>query len=190
MEKIAVPVGATGRGTQHAQSPEAWFMHTPGLKVVVPSTPYDAKGLLKTAIRDDNPVIFFEHKHLYGSKSPGGKSKISSTKPFSTMTPAPEEGISLEVIDPRTLVPFDKEMVLNSVKKTGRLIIVTEDSRTCGIGAEISAMISEEAFDYLDFPIRRVAGLDTPIPFAPLAESYVIPDEERVVKAIKEMTIG
>lgn len=226
---IRAPLGSTNRGAQHGQSVEAWFMHTPGLKVVVPSTPYDAKGLLLTAIRDDNPVMFFEHKYLYGSKSPGGKADTAGEKIAEGFTPAPreeyvipfgkadvkkrgrdvtvvatllmvhkalavaskleKEGMSIEVIDPRTLVPLDEEVILESVKKTGRLAIVTEDCLRGGVGAEIAAIVSEKAFDYLDAPIKRVAALNTPIPFAPVAESYVIPNEDRIVQAIRE-TLG
>lgn len=224
---IRAPLGSTTRGAQHGQSPEAWFMHTPGLKVVAPSTPYDAKGLLKTAIRDDNPVIFFEHKSLYGSKSPGGKSNTKDPKNSTGLLPAPREeytlpfgkadvkregrdvtvvatflmihkmlivaeefareGIEVEVIDPRTLVPLDEDTILDSVKKTGRFVVVTEGCSTAGVGAEIAAMVSEKAFDYLDAPIKRVGALDIPIPFAPIAENLVIPSEERMTKAIKEI---
>ncbi|MFH0797586.1 MAG: alpha-ketoacid dehydrogenase subunit beta [Candidatus Omnitrophota bacterium] len=223
---IRAPVGATGRGAQHSQSLEAWFMHTPGLKVVVPSTPYDAKGLLKAAIRDNNPVMFFEHKRLYGSRSPGGKARTISGEMEATMTPAPDEeyviplgqadikkkgkditviatlfmvhrvlaiaealqkeGIDIEVVDPRTLVPLDKETIINSVKKTGRAVIVSEDPLTCGVTSEIASIIAEEAFDYLDAPIKRVAVMDTPIPFAPASEDYVLPNEKRIVTAIRE----
>lgn len=224
---IRAPLGSTNRGAQHGQSVEAWFMHTPGLKVVVPSTPYDAKGLLLTAVRDDNPVMFFEHKYLYGSKSPGGKADTAGNEIAERFTPAPreeymipfgkadvkkegrdvtvvatllmvhkallasgkleKEGISVEVIDPRTLVPLDEEAILNSVKKTGRLVIVTEDCLRGGVGAEIAAIVSERAFDYLDAPIKRVAALNTPIPFAPVAETYVIPNENRIVEVIREI---
>lgn len=224
---IRAPLGSTNRGAQHGQSVEAWFMHTPGLKVVVPSTPYDAKGLLITAIRDDNPVMFFEHKYLYGSKSPGGKADTAGNEITKGFTPAPreeyiipfgkadvkkegrdvtvvatllmvhkalavakeleKEGISIEVIDPRTLVPLDEKTILSSVRKTGRVIIVTEDCLRGGIGAEIAAIISEKAFDFLDAPIKRVAALNTPIPFAPVAEKYVIPNQDRIIKAVKEI---
>lgn len=223
---IRAPLGSTNRGAQHGQSVEAWFMHTPGLKVVVPSTPYDAKGLLITAIRDDNPVMFFEHKYLYGSKSPGGKLETRGDEIAEGFTSAPredytipfgranvkkegkditiiatllmvhkalaaakeleKEGISIEVIDPRTLVPLDEKTILSSVRKTGRVIIVTEDCLRGGIGAEIAAIISEKAFDFLDAPIKRVAALNTPIPFAPVAEKYVIPNQDRIIKAVKE----
>jgi len=219
---IRIPTGATRRGAQHAQSPEAFFIHVPGLKIAVPCTPYDAKGLLKTAIRDDNPVLFFEHKLLYGGRgyrSVRGGIEISSAVPeeeylipfgaadikregddvtivakllmvhrsLSAAEKLQKEGISVEVIDPRTLVPFDKETVINSVKKTGRLIIVEEDTKTGGWGAEVAAMIGEKAIDFLDAPIMRVSTFDTPIPASPPLEDYVIPNEERIIKAVKEI---
>jgi len=224
---IRAPVGATGRAAQHSQSLEAFFMHAPGLKVAMPSTPYDAKGLLTAAIRDDNPVMIFEHKLLYGSTSPGGKAKTAVGEAASFLKVAPEEdyvvelgkadvkmegkdvtvvatlfmahkvlgltsrlkeeGIDIEVIDPRTLVPLDKETIINSVKKTGRLVIVSEDCQMCGVGAEISAMIADEAFDYLDAPIKRVSTMNTPIPFAPKCEQYVLPNEKRILDAIHEV---
>ncbi len=224
---IRAPLGSTNRGAQHGQSVEAWFMHTPGLKVAVPSTPYDAKGLLLTAIREDNPVMFFEHKYLYGGRSPGGKLETRGDEIAEGFTPAPrkeymipfgradvkkkgrdvtiiatllmvhkalavakkleKEGISIEVIDPRTLVPLDEKTILSSVRKTGRVIIVTEDCLRGGIGAEVAAIISEKAFDFLDAPIKRVAALNTPIPFAPVAEKYVIPNQDRIIKAVKEI---
>ncbi len=223
---IRAALGSTNRGAQHGQSVEAWFMHTPGLKVVVPSTPYDAKGLLKTAIRDDNPVMFFEHKYLYGSKSPGGSKVKEIGEPMVTFAPAPrneytiafgkadvkregkdvtivatllmvhrslsaakkleKEGISVEVIDPRTLVPLDIDTIIESVEKTGRLVIVAEDCKTGGIGAEIAAIVADDAFDYLDAPIKRVAALDTPIPLAPISENYVIPNEDRIINAVRK----
>jgi len=220
---IRIPTGASGRGAQHAQSPEAFFTHVPGLKVAAPSSPYDAKGLLKTAIRDDNPVLFFEHKLLYGSKGyrseRGGVEVVSVVPEEEYLIPfgvadikrkgndvtivtkllmvykslivarkLEEEGISVEVIDPRTLVPFDKESVINSVKKTGRLVIVEEDTKTGGWGAEVAAIIVEEAIDYLDAPVKRISTMDTPIPPPPL-ESYIIPDEERIIKAVKELFV-
>ena len=221
------PYGATGRAAQHSQSLEAWFMHTPGLKLIMPSTPYDAKGLLKTAIRDDNPVICFEHKLLYGAKSPGGKAKTAVDDLGASFTPAPpeeylipfgvadvkrpgsdvtvlatglmvhksikagerlaQEGIEIEVIDPRTLVPLDKETILRSVAKTSRLVIVSEDVRNCGVTAEISAMVAEEGLLYLEAPIKRVAVADTPIPFAPIMESAVLPNEEKIIGAVRSV---
>jgi len=227
---IRAPYGATGRAAQHSQSLEAWFVHTPGLKVVMPSTPYDAKGLLKTAIRDDNPVMFFEHKLLYGATSPGGKAKTAVDDLDETFRPAPEEeytvpfgkcdvkregkdvtivatgymvhssveaakrveklGIDCEVIDPRTLVPLDRETILRSVEKTGRLVIVSEDVLSCGVSAEISAMVAEHGIFFLDAPIRRVAVPDTPIPFAPVMEQSVIPQVEQIVEAVKSVVYG
>ncbi len=221
------PVGATGRAAQHSQSLEAWFMHIPGLKVVMPSTPYDAKGLLKTAIRDDNPVVFLEHKLLYGAKSPGGKAQTAVGGLGSVFKPAPQEeylipfgqadikrpgkdvtivatslmvhkavkaaeqlkaeGIDVEVIDPRTLVPLDEETILQSVRKTSRLVVVSEDVLTCGMTSEISAMVAEKALFDLKAPIKRVAVLDTPIPFAPVMERNAIPDEQRITDAVRSV---
>jgi len=224
---MRAPVGATGRAAQHSQSLEAWFMHTPGLKVVMPSTPYDAKGLLKTAIRDDNPVVFLEHKLLYGGSSPGGKAKSAVSKLGEAFRPAPPEdytipfgqadikrpgrdvtvvatsymvhkslkaaeqlqaeGIEAEVIDPRTLVPLDRQTILESVAKTGRLVIVTEDVLTCGVGAEIAAIVADEGLFYLDAPIKRVSIPDTPVPFAPVMENAVIPQERDIADAIRSV---
>jgi pyruvate/2-oxoglutarate/acetoin dehydrogenase E1 component len=216
------PVGATTRGSQHGQSLEAFFMHVPGLKVACPSNPYDGKGLLKTAIRDDNPVIFFEHKLLYGSKGarkekgglqvtgmvpeeeyliPFGKASV--VRPGRDVTlvanllmvhrcmQASEilagEGIEAEVIDIRTLVPFDWPAVFESVKKTGRLIIVEEDNLTGGWGAEIAARVADDWIGYLDAPIRRVAAPDTPVPFAPVMENFYVPSVERIVSAVRAL---
>ena len=222
---VRAPYGATGRAAQHSQSLEAWFMHTPGLKVVMPSTPYDAKGLLKTAIHDNNPVIFLEHKLLYGSKSPGGKAKTAVGEMNEVFRPAPpeeytvpfgeaeikrtgtdvtvvatgymvhrairaaleldKEGVSVEVIDPRTLVPLDKAAILSSVEKTSRLVVVSEDVRTCGMTAEIAAMVAEEGLYFLAAPVRRVCVPDTPIPFAPVMETAVSPQITDIVDAIR-----
>jgi len=202
--------GGVNIAAHHSQCLEALFMHIPGLQVAVPSTPYDAKGLLKTAIRNDNPVIFCEHKLLYPITGPvpeeeytlpfgeanikreGSDVTIIATlymvhKALNAAEKLEEEGISAEVVDPRTLVPLDKETIINSVKKTGRVVIVTEDCRTAGVSAEIAAIIAEEALDYLDAPIRRVANPDVPIPFSPPLESYVIPDEKRIIEAVKEV---
>ena len=224
---VRAPYGATGRGAQHSQSLEAWFVHTPGLKVVMPPTPYDAKGLLKTAIRDDNPVVFLEHKLLYGATSPGGKAASAVDDLDETFTPAPDEeylipfgaadvkrpgtdvtvvatgimlhkairaakqleesGVSCEVIDPRTLVPLDRETIIDSVKKTGRLVVVSEDVRSCGVTAEVAALVAEEALYYLDAPIRRVAVPDTPIPFAPVMERAVIPQVDDILEAVQSV---
>ncbi len=202
--------GGVNIAAHHSQCLEALFMHIPGLQVAVPSTPYDAKGLLKTAIRNDNPVIFCEHKLLYPITGPvpeeeytlpfgeanikreGSDVTIIATlymvhKALNAAEKLEEEGISAEVVDPRTLVPLDKETIINSVKKTGRVVIVTEDCRTAGVSAEIAAIIAEEALDYLDAPIKRVANPDVPIPFSPPLESYVIPDEKRIIEAVKEV---
>jgi pyruvate dehydrogenase E1 component beta subunit len=221
---IRAPIGAAGRAAQHSQSLEAWFMHTPGLKVVMPSTPYDAKGLLKTAIRDDNPVLFLEHKLLYGARSPGGKAQTAVGKLTEAYRPAPEEdytipfgvadikrpgrdvtivgtgfmvhqalqaalvlekqGVEAEVIDPRTLVPLDKDTILRSVEKTSRLVIVSEDVMTCGVAAEISALVAEYGIFSLDAPIKRISVPDTPIPFAPVMERAVIPQVERITGVV------
>jgi pyruvate/2-oxoglutarate/acetoin dehydrogenase E1 component len=207
---VRTPFGAgVNIASHHSQSLEAWFMHTPGLFVAVPSTPYDAKGLLKTAIRGSNPVFFVEHKLLYPLKGmipeedytlPFGVADIkregSDVTIFATLIMVhkalaaaeklKKEGISVEVIDPRTLTPLDKASIVKSVKKTGRIIIVTEDCKTAGVSAEIAAVVAEEAVDYLDAPIKRVAEPDTPIPFSPPLEQFVIPDEKSIIKAVKE----
>jgi len=219
---MRAPVGATSRGAQHAQSLEAFFTHIPGLKVLAPSTAYDAKGLLKSAVRDDNPVLFFEHKLLYGSKGPrserGAISPIGEVPGEEYLVPIGEgvirregrditivgklltvyralaaakqlaqEGIEAEVIDPRTLVPLDKELILESVRKTGRLVIVEEDNLTGGWAADIAAIVAEEAFFWLDAPIKRVSAPDTPVPFAPVMEQFYVPSEERVIQAVKSL---
>jgi len=208
---IRTPFGAgVNIAAHHSQSLEAWFMHIPGLKVAIPSIPYDAKGLLKTAIRDDNPVMFFEHKLLYPVKGPvpeeeylipfgvaevkreGEDVTIVATlymvhKALAAAETLSKEGIEAEVIDPRTLVPLDRQAIVNSVKKTGRIVIVTEDCKTAGVSAEIAAMVAEEALDYLDAPIKRVAEPDTPIPFSPPLEQFVIPNEKSIIKALKEI---
>jgi pyruvate dehydrogenase E1 component beta subunit len=208
---IRTPFGAgVNIAAHHSQSLEAWFMHVPGLYVTVPSTPYDAKGLLKTAIRGNNPVFFCEHKLLYPIegevpkeeytipfglaevKREGADATIIATlymvhKALNAAKELEKEGISAEVVDPRTLTPLDKKTILKSVKKTGRLIIVSEDCRTAGVSAEIAATVAEEAIDYLDAPIKRVAEPDTPIPFSPPLEQYVIPDEKGIIKAVKEV---
>ncbi|MGD0979735.1 MAG: alpha-ketoacid dehydrogenase subunit beta [Candidatus Bathyarchaeia archaeon] len=208
---IRTPFGAgVNIGSHHSQSLEAWFMHIPGLQVAVPSTPYAAKGLLKTAIRGSNPVLFCEHKLLYPVEGdvpedeytiPFGvaevKMKGSDVTVVATMymvhkalnaaAELEEGGLSVEVIDPRTLTPLDKKTIVNSVKKTGRLVIASEDCKTGGVSAEISSVVAEEAIDYLDAPIKRVTGADTPIPFSPPLEQYVIPDEKAIINAVKEV---
>jgi acetoin:2,6-dichlorophenolindophenol oxidoreductase subunit beta len=219
---MRAPVGSTRRGSQHAQSLEAFFTHIPGLKVLAPSTAYDAKGLLKSAVRDDNPVLIFEHKLLYGSK--GGRSEKGALSPvgevpeeeylvpigkgavrregsdvtivgklltvYRALAAAEElagEGIEAEVIDPRTLVPLDRELILESVRKTGRLVVVEEDNRTNGWAAEIAAMAAEEAFFWLDAPVKRVSAPDTPPPFAPVMEEFYVPSVARVVEAVRSL---
>jgi pyruvate/2-oxoglutarate/acetoin dehydrogenase E1 component len=219
---MRVPVGATRRGAQHAQSLEAFLAHVPGLKVVAPSTAYDAKGLLKSAVRDENPVLIFEHKLLYGSKGPrsekGALSPIGEVPDEEYLVPIGQgvirregrdvtivgklltvyralaaaeelarEGIEAEIIDPRTLVPLDKELVLESVRKTGRLVIVEEDNLTGGWAGEIAAIVAEEAFFWLDAPVKRVSAPDTPVPFAPVMEQFYVPSEERIIEAVRSL---
>lgn len=208
---IRTPFGAgVNIASHHSQSLEAWFMHVPGLYVAVPSTPYDAKGLLKTAIRGNNPVFFCEHKLLYpvedevpeeeytipfgaaDVKREGADVTILATlymvhKALNAAKQLEKEGVDAEVVDPRTLTPLDKQAIIRSVKKTGRLVIVSEDCKTAGVSAEIAAMVAEEAVDYLDAPIKRVAEPDTPIPFSPPLEQYVIPDEKAIMKAVKKV---
>jgi len=201
----------TGAACQHSQSLEAWFCHVPGLKVVMPGTPYDAKGLLKAAIRDDNPVIFFETKRLYSETGevpegdyvlPLGKADIKRAGSdvtlvcYGGMVPrclaAAErlaaEGVGVEIVDPRTLSPLDTETIVDSAKKTGRVLIVHEACKTGGWGAEISAAIAEsEAFAHLKAPIMRLGGADAPIPFSPELERDAVPtyeDIENVLRAV------
>jgi len=199
-------------GPYHSSNPEAWFFHVPGLKIVAPSTPYDAKGLMKAAIRDNNPVLYFEFKYLYrrikgevpdeeyiielgkGDVKRHG-SDISIITYGSTVhhsleaagRVSNEDGIDTEVIDLRSLVPLDKQLILDSVKKTGKVLIVHEDTLTGGIGGEIAALISEFAFQYLDAPIKRVAALDAPVPFAPTLEEYHLPNAEKIAEALREL---
>ena len=202
--------GGVAAGPHHSQSLEAIYAHIPGLLVVMPSSAYDVKGLLKSSIREDNPVIFIEHKKLYGEAGevpeeeylvPLGKGEVKrqgkdmtvvtySRCVIRTLTVAEElqkDGIELEVVDPRTLKPLDEDVILSSVKKTGKAMVVYEACRTGGFGAEIAAMIAEKAFDYLDAPIKRVAALDSPIPFNPKMEDYVIPNENDIKTAAMEL---
>lgn len=206
---LRCPAGSgAGAAAQHSQSLEAWFCHVPGLKVVTPSTPAEAKGLLKAAIRDDNPVIFIEQKLLYRKTGdvpmdpdfiiPLGKADTKKAGSdvsiitygrmvWSAMEAAEileEQGISMEVVDLRSLVPIDRDAVLASVRKTGRVIVLNEAVKTGGFAGEISAMIAEsDAFDYLDGPIVRLAGSDTPIPYNPELEKAVIPSVNEIVSA-------
>ncbi|MHC4712047.1 MAG: alpha-ketoacid dehydrogenase subunit beta [Planctomycetota bacterium] len=206
--------GGVGNGlaAQHSQSLEAIYYHIPGLKLVMPSTPYDAKGLLKSAIRDDDPVIFIEHKLLYMSEGevPAddycvelGKGDVKragrdvTLVAWSNMVPRSlsaaerlaEEGIEVEVIDPRTLVPLDEEMIIESVRKTERAVIVQEAVRRGGVASDIASIIQERAFDFLDAPIEIVAGRNTPIPFNLRLEGACVPREEDIVAAVKR-TVG
>ena len=217
---MRVPVGATGRGAQHAQSLEGFFTHAPGLKVICPATAYDAKGLLKAAIRDENPVLVFEHKLLYGGKRSenGALSMVGEvptddyTLPFGrgvvrregsditlvanllmmyrAMDAAAElekDDISCEVIDPRTLEPFDYELVTESLRKTRRLMIVHEDTYRNGWGAQLASYIAEHQIYLLDAPIKRLATHDVPIPCASSMENFVIPSTARIVDAARSL---
>jgi pyruvate/2-oxoglutarate/acetoin dehydrogenase E1 component len=208
---LRTPAGSgTGAAAQHSQSLEAWMAHIPGLKVVQPSTAYDVKGLLKAAIDDDNPVIFYEHKLLYKTSSHVpeepykielGKADIKREgtdvtivataimvhKALEAAAQLEKEGISVEVVDPRTIVPLDKETIINSVKKTGRLIVVHEAVQRGGIGGEIVSVVAEsEAFDYLDAPIKRLGGKEVPIPYNPKLEKAAIPQVPDIIEAVKE----
>jgi pyruvate dehydrogenase E1 component beta subunit len=207
---IRTPYGGGIRGGHyHSQSPEAYFTHTPGLKVVIPSTPYDAKGLLASAIRGEDPVLFMEPKKIYRSVKgevptdaytvPLGKARIAkegtdmSIFCYGAMVEvvekaalkATEEGINVEIVDLRTLSPLDEETILASVEKTGRALVVYEAPKTCGYGAEIAATIAEKAIEYLEAPIKRVAGFDTPFPYT--LEYVYMPHPARVLMAIREL---
>jgi pyruvate dehydrogenase E1 component beta subunit len=199
-----------GAAAQHSQSLEALFMHLPGLKVVMPSTPHDAKGLLIEAIRDDNPVVFLEHKLLYALEGevpdgaytiPFGQvdikregkdvTVVATAKMVHSALGAAEklaaDGISVEVVDPRTLCPLDEEGIIESVKKTHRLVIVHEEVKFAGSGAEIAAMVAEKAFDYLDAPILRVAAPFCPVPFSAPLEQAFIPGEDQIIEAVRKV---
>jgi 2-oxoisovalerate dehydrogenase E1 component beta subunit len=203
--------GGVHGGPFHSANPEMYFVHTPGLKVVYPSTAHDAKGLLKSAIRDNNPVLFFEHKFLYRRVKeeipegdytvPIGKAVVRregrdltiasyAAMAHTSLEAAAQlatEGIEAEVIDLRTLLPLDRETILSSVKKTHRLLVVHEDTRTGGIAGEIAAVVFEGAFDDLDGPVVRVTGLDTPVPYSPPLEEYFLPNVEKVAAAAREL---
>jgi len=215
--KAKVPVvirtqGGTGRSSaaQHAQSLEAWFVHVPGLKVVMPSTAYDLKGLLKAAIRDDNPVMFIEHKLLYTTSSeipdgeyvlPLAKADIKRAGKDVTIVATSRmvhlslaaadrlaaDGIECEVVDPMTLSPLDEETILNSVGKTNKLVVVSEAAPRCSFASEVAAVVAEKGFDLLDAPIQRVTSLHTPMPFAPKLEKFVTPSEEKIIDAVKKI---
>jgi len=209
---LRTPAGSgTGAAAQHSQSLESWFVHVPGLKVVMPSTPYDAKGLLISSIRDDNPVIFIEHKLLYKTKGPApeepytiplSKSEIKRAgwdltivatsimvrRALEAAEALTREGIEAEVIDPRTLKPLDAEPIIRSVMKTGRVLIVHEACQTGGYGGELAAVIAgSEAFDYLDAPIVRLAGRDMPIPYNRTLEYNTVPQVENIVEAARKL---
>ena len=214
----AVPLvirGPSGAGVHggpyHSQSNEMWFVHTPGLKVVAPATAYDAKGLIKASIRDDNPVIFYEHKFLYRRIKdevpdddyvvPLGKAAVRregsdiavityGAMVWTALDAAKElekEGISLEVVDLRTLVPYDEDAVLRSVRKCSKVILLHEDTRTGGMAGELAALIAERAFDDLDGPIVRVTAPDTPVPFSPPLEEYFLPNAQKVAEAARRL---
>src|ERR1700729_412971 len=203
--------GGVHGGPFHSANPEMYFVHTPGLKIIYPSTPYDAKGLLKSAIRDNNPVLFFEHKFLYRrikEEIPEGDYTVPIGKAvtrregrdltiltYAAMTHTcieaagalEKEGVDAEVIDLRTLLPLDKEAILASVKKTNKLLIVHEDTRTGGIAGEIAAIVCENAFEDLDGPIERVTALDTPVPYSPPLEEHFLPNTAKVVAAARNL---
>jgi len=203
--------GGFGFAAHHSQCLYSIFAHVPGLKIVIPSTPYDAKGLLASAIRDEDPVMVFEHKGLYSSAKgpvpeepytiPFGKADIKREgkhvtvvatslmvhKAINAAQKLEKEGISLEIVDPRTIVPLDKKTILESVKKTSKLVIVDEDYERCGFASEIAAMVAEEGLFYLDSPIKRVATPNVPIPYSPALEKVVIPDEDRIIKTVKQI---
>jgi pyruvate dehydrogenase E1 component beta subunit len=215
--KIKVPItirttigGGLSAAAQHSQVLYSIFAHVPGLKVVAPSTPYDAKGLLISSIRDDNPVMFFEHKLLYPIKGPVpeepytiplGKADVKREgsdvtviglaltvhQALEAANILAKEGISVEVVDPRTIVPFDKEAILKSVRKTGRVVIVDEDYDRCGFASWVAAIIADEALEYLNAPIKRITTPNVPIPFSPPLEKYILPSTEKIVRVVKAL---
>jgi pyruvate/2-oxoglutarate/acetoin dehydrogenase E1 component len=212
---LRTPAGSgTGAAAQHSQSLESWFVHVPGLKVVMPSTPYDVKGLLLASIRDDNPVIFVEHKLLYKTRGPVPEepytiplgsaevkregrdltvvaTSIMVKRSLEAAEQLAQEGIEAEVVDPRTLKPLDEEAIVRSAIKTGRVLIVHEACRTGGYGGELAAVIAgSEAFDYLDAPIVRLAGRDMPIPYNRTLEYHTVPQVENIVEAARQMVGG
>jgi acetoin:2,6-dichlorophenolindophenol oxidoreductase subunit beta len=209
---LRTPAGSgSGAASQHSQSLENWFVHIPGLKVVMPTTPYDVKGLLTASIRDDNPVVFIESKQLYKTKGevpeeqyviPLGKADIKRegtdmtiiatgimvSRSLEAAETLAQEGISIEVVDPRTLRPLDTETIIQSVKKTGKVLIVHEAVKTGGFGGELAAVIAEsEAFGYLDAPIQRLAGLDIPIPYNPTLEYHSVPHTENIIESARNL---
>jgi len=216
---MRAPVGMTLRGAQHGQCPESYFVHVPGLKVVAPSDAYHAKGILKAAVRDPNPVLIFEHKLLYGSKGreaaggmdltaevPEGEytvpigqavikrhgtdvtivaTHVSLYRALAAAQTLADEGIECEVIDPLTLLPLDNQTIFDSVRRTGRLVIVHEDTLTGGWGAEVAARAADECLEYLESPIKRIATLDVPAPAAPVLEQRILPQEHTIVETIR-----
>ncbi|HLX12334.1 MAG TPA: alpha-ketoacid dehydrogenase subunit beta [Bacteroidota bacterium] len=203
--------GGLSGGPYHSVSPEGWFFHSPGLKIVAPSTPYDAKGLMKSAIRDPNPVLYLESKYLYRHVKaeipeddftvPIGEAEIKRAgSDISVVTygtgvhwaleaaeTISKEGVEVEVIDMRTLLPFDERTMIDSVKKTGKVLILHEDTLTGGVGAEFAAVIADRAFQFLDAPIRRLAAHDTPVPFAPTLEKFFLPNAQKTLDALREL---
>ena len=208
---IRTTLGATRRSAaQHSQSLHAWVAHVPGLKVAIPSTPYDAKGLLKSAIRDDNPVVFFEDKMMFATKGPVPEEEYTvplgvadvkregedltiiatSSMVYVALEAAElleQEGVSAEVVDPRTLVPLDRETLVGSVVKTGRALVVDEGHTSYGVSAELAAVLADEAFWHLDAPVKRLAAMDVPIPFSPVLEDQTVPTPERVVEVARTL---
>jgi len=216
--KVKVPVvlrttigGGLSAAAQHSQCLYAILVHIPGLKCVTPSTPYDAKGLFITALRQEDPTVFFEHKYLY-SRIKGHVPEEQYTIPLGladikregsdvtivgiartvhmaleAASSLEKENISAEVVDPRTLKPLDKETILKSVKKTGRLVVVDEANPRCGIATDIAAIVADEGFDSLDTPIKRVTALDTPVPFSPPLEQSYLPDPQKIIETVKEI---
>ncbi|NLJ48088.1 MAG: alpha-ketoacid dehydrogenase subunit beta [Candidatus Atribacteria bacterium] len=211
---VRAPIGSgTGAAAQHSQSQEAWYAHVPGLKVVLPSNPADAKGLLKSAIRDDNPVIFLEHKLLYKTKGmvpeeeyfiPIGKADVKRTGTdltvigYSNIIPKSlqaaenlaQEGIDIEVLDLRTLRPLDTEAIAQSIRKTHRALVVYEAPQLGGFGAEVAAFIGEKCFDDLDSPIMRLGGLEMPPPYNPRLEKQLVPQVEDIMNGVKKLMKG
>lgn len=203
--------GGLSAGPWHSQNNEAWFFHVPGLKIVAPSTAADAHGLLKAAIRDNNPVLYFENKYLYrrvkegipsdtnlveiGSARVAREGSDATVITYSSMVQQSleaaeilaQQGLSVEVIDLRSLLPWDRQTVLASAKKTARVLVVHEATKTGGIGAEISASIAEEAFEYLDAPLRRLCSFDTPVPYAPPLEQFFAPNAAKIAEALRSL---
>lgn len=204
--------GGVGGGPFHSVNPEAFFLNTPGLRIVEPSTAYDAKGLLKAAIRDDDPVLFLEHKFLYRRIKddvpsddyvvPLGRAAVRREGTDATIITfgamvhtaldaatvlADEDGVNVEVLDLRTLAPLDRDAILTSIAKTSRAAILYEATRTGGIGGEIAALIAEQAFEYLDAPVIRIASLDTPVPYSPPLEAAFLPTRDKVIAAVKQL---